>query len=318
MTAEQLAQEAAPVVEAAEELVSVAPRTGNSEDLTDDIVSTARTFRAAVASWTGRQAAEVVRGERPYSRWRLYGQELRQQIEAFTKEIQQTGAWWQRAFDALGRSLESFQSKLEAKVTALQSEVRNIGALRDAVMARRDVLQYHFADLSEETLNLYYGDPGRAATAAWDRLVDLTEGLARTVAALRSGTLALERTGDGDVLAVTPDDGLSGAPVVVGLLALVAGAVALAASVRAYYTHADEVTRAEVARLELELVQQGRGAEVTELRKARTEADRARNANGTDPLATAGKVLAGGALLLGGAWGLKALAEHLLARRRAA
>lgn len=323
MTAEQLAQEAAPVITAADELVALAPQTGNSADLADDNMRAAATFKVAVRSWAGTQAQEVVSGARPYARWHKYGTELLRQIQDYSAEISQTGGWWQRMRDAIGRSADSATARLEAKVGALQAEVRSIGALRDAVNARLEFLRPRLSEVSDDVLDIYI-ESSDAATAAWRRLVDITDGLARAVGSLRSGELSLARGSGGDLLAVASTDGaenvLSGAPVVVGLLTAVAVAVALAVSVRAYYAHADEVTRAEVARQELELVAGGRGAEVLELRRLRTEADKARESGGggTDPIALAGKVLAGGALALGGIWGLKLLAERFLFRGRAA
>lgn len=316
MTAEQLAQEAAPVVAAVSDLQDAASGSGNSDDLRADNVEAATSYQAAVTSWIGFQAQEVLSGARPYSRWSAYGADLLKRIRAFADELRQSGHWWQQIADAVGRSADAAVSSLEQRVGALQSEVRSIGTLRDAVLERYEVLRQHAGDLSDEVIDLYYGEPGDLATAAWNRLVDLTDGMVRLVGALRNGTATLSTGPDGELQAVADDqeEGLHGAPLVIGILGAVAVIVALAAWVRAYYTHADEISRAETARLELQLTAQGKGDEVLALRKARTDADKARQNGEPDPLALAGKVVAGGAAVLAGAWGLKLLAEYLFRR----
>lgn len=288
------------------------------DDLRRTFEAAVNTQTVAVASWAGDQAQEVIDGVRPRGKWSDYGQTLLKQAQRVKQDLDEHSGWsgwFSNVVSWIGSKLETGVDAIGEKVAGLRRDLNTTGTQRAAVIQARTVFTPKKARLSATALDVLFGYPWDAAEAAWGRANDLVSALEAGVSMVRGGRASFQKAGD-DVQIVAlsgPGRQLLGAlPVLAAgtVLATVAICAALIVSVRAYYQHADEVTRAETANLELQLVKEGKGAEVTELRKLRNTAEE--NRDPPSLAETIAKYTAGAAVAVGLGWGGWKLLERAL------
>ncbi|WP_338866294.1 hypothetical protein [Myxococcus stipitatus] len=250
-------------------------------------------------AWAGAQASEVVAGKRPLSRWRDYGRELAQMAESQLSQAKEESGLFTRIADAITGKVDQGVTAMAEKVRSLRSEYKRIGDVRARVAQARAVLKGK--PVSAKAKEDLFGSAAARAEATWRQFETVLSGLEKAVGLVAGGGATLSLSGDGDDLELA---GLGAVPVLAAgtVVATVALASSLGASLWAYFNHADEVARSELAKVELGLVAQGKGAEVEKLRALRNDSDKARAESQNNPfaaLATAARWVGGG-LLLGG------------------
>jgi hypothetical protein len=288
-----LEAEAKAVRELAAKVTKAAEDAGGEEQVRAAGKGAAATFSKAVNDWATRQASEVVAGKAPLARWRDYKGNLEAQARSFLRDFEERGTWLYKLTSWVGSKVEAAADDVARRVRSVRAEYEKIGKVRARVEAMKRKLRG--SKLSTVGTADLFGAPAQRAEETWQQLTRVLEGLERAAGLVTGGKATLTAT-KGDVKL----SGLGGLPVLAAgtVVATVAIAGSLAASLWSYYNHADEVARSEVARIELELVKAGRGAEVAQLRKLRTESDKAR-AEGLDAspfgaLATVGRWVGGG------------------------
>lgn len=291
---------------------------GFDEDLHRTLAAGINTYAVAVASWAGEQAQEVIDGKRLRSKWSEYGQTLLTQGGRFKEGLEEQSGFFGKVAAWIGSKLEAGVDAIGDKVAGLRRDLNTTASQRAAVLKARTVFAPKKAQLSATALDVLFGYPWDAAEAAWTKANDLVSALEAGVSMVRGGRASFEKAGDDVRIVALNGSGrqlLGALPVLAAgtVLATVAICAALIVSVRAYYQHADEVTRAETATLELQLVKEGKGAEVTELRKLRNTAEDNRQPDSLGE--TIAKAVAGGAVVVGGLWvGWKLLERAVFGR----
>lgn len=274
----------------------------------DELISAFNTFQKAVEQWGTTLLREVVAGAYPLWRWRAYRDDLVKQAEAMRSDFESATSWWSKALNWATSKVATLTDGLDKKVRELRARYKQIGEMRKRVQEARTTLRGK--RLSPVAQGVLFGEPAANADAAWARLVSVMGALEQGLGLVTSGKATLAATGkDFKIEGLSPSSSqaLGAVPVIAGgtVIAIVAVAGALTASLWAYYSHADEVTRSELHRLELELMASGKvgSADVLKLRKLRTESDKAREEGGVasaasriaKAVAVAGTVVALGA-----------------------
>jgi len=278
------------------------------EGISDELIHAANvgaynTLARAVESWSTTQANEVVAGTRPYERWRKYAAEgdgsLIRQIESFARDSGELAAQFSRAARIVGGAAEATVDALEAKVKPLRQQLDEFTKNEATWKRERAALANVQSRLSPAVRDVYFGSPAEKAQASLKRFRVLVVGLEAGVKALREG-----KTPPFDEL--KRQAGLAGGmgvTLVVGAgaaLAIIAVAVSLAVSIKAYFKHATEVTRAELDKIELELIREGKGEQVLQFKKLRNEAEQIRgDAEGPSAAEVVGYLVLAGAAVGG-------------------
>jgi NADH dehydrogenase/NADH:ubiquinone oxidoreductase subunit G len=266
---DSLTKEAQEVRDLVAELVTLVNKEDDDEPAARFAKGAAATLSKAVEAWATTQAAEVLTGVRPLSRWREYRADLKKQAEGQQTDAKGRAGFLTRAANAVGAKLSEAADEVNAKVRELREKYTKIVATRARVEAAKAKLDR--AKMDAKTREELYGAPSAKAQASLEQLASILR-------AIETGAKAVTGLGALPVLGA----GAAAASVAIAL--------ALASSLWAYFNHADELVRAEVARQEFELVKAGKGAEVEALRKLRNESDKARSEDNPSPFASLASV----------------------------
>lgn len=285
---------------------------GAAEDVRRNHQTAAKAFSAAVESWAGVQANEVMAGKRKAATWEAYGLHLESEGAEHLKQVRDSGGWFTSVLNWIGQGADDGVASLEGKVREVRAKVDALGAQRLRILEMRKALESHQLRLSTEVKDALYGVSFTGAETTWHQLTKLLGDLESSLSMVRGGRARLERDG-GDVRVVA----LSGAAeqvlgavalvVVAGILGAVAALWALVKLYSRWADHADEVGRQALENRRLDMVQEGRGAEVVKLAQLAAESEKARLAGGPegpfDKLERYAAYGLGGGLLIGSAIG---------------
>lgn len=294
-----LTAEAQPLLTLAAQVQQAAASAGGEESVRKAALGAAATYAKSVQDFATKQAAEVVAGRLPLPKWRENLALWRKQGESQLKDAQDRSSWLYKLRIAVGGKVEQATAAATAPIKELLTKVEALKKQRASVEALKAKLKGK--RLSPEAQETLFGSAAARAEATWNQLLSI-------VSALQTGVKAI--TGSSPKPA-----GLGNVVVGAGAaVATVAVAASLAAALLAYYSNASEVARSEISKLELELVKQGKGAEVEKLRQLRNEADKAREEGSATPfgaIGTAAKWIGGGLLVTGLVIGARELARTL-------
>jgi hypothetical protein len=287
----QLVSEAAPLVALVQEVSHLVQNGGGDESVRKASQGAAATLRKAVEDFTSAQASQVALGQMSLTRWRENLALYTKQAASMKKDAQERTSVLYKLTHAVGGAAESAAGAINGKIAELRKRYNEIASSRASVEKLKASLRGKA--ISAAASAELFGAPAQRAEATWKQLGALLGQLEKGATLLTGG--AASPVGLGALLPA----GAAGA------VAAVAIAGALAASLWAYYSHAGEVARSEVARLELTLVKEGKTAEVLQLRKLRNDADAARLDSEVSPfaaLATAARWAGVGLLAVGAGW----------------
>jgi hypothetical protein len=291
ITLVQLQAEARPIVALAASAEAKAASAGGEDSQRKSAIGAARTLGRALLDWSTRQAGEVVAGKLALAKWREVGQLWKKQAESLIKDADERTSWLYKARSAVGGAAESAADAIVGKVRGLREQYNRIAALRATVEKGRKRLAGR--TLPASVANDLFGTAAKNAEATFARLGTLLASLEKAVGLV---------TGTGTAKPSTVS-GLGAVPVLAAgtVVATVTVAGSLAASLWAYFQHANEVTRAELAKLELELVREGKGADVAAMRAMRNEAEKNQQNDSSNPFATLSTIAkwAGATLVVG-------------------
>jgi hypothetical protein len=291
VSAAQLVNEAAPLLALVQEVSAAVQNAGGDESVRKAAIGAAATLRKAVEDFTSNQASQVVLGQMPLTRWRENLGLYTKQAKSMKQDAEERTSILYRIKHAVGGAAESAAASINAQIAALRKRYNEIAASRASVEKLKSSLRGK--RISAAASEQLFGAPATRADATWAQLGTLLAQLEKGAKLITGG--APSPVGLGALPAV----GAAGA------VAAVAIAGSLAASLWAYYNHAGEVARSEISRLELDLVKQGKTAEVVQLRNLRNEADAKRQEADVSPFAAVATVArwAGiGLLAVGAGW----------------
>jgi hypothetical protein len=287
---------------------------GFTPELSATLQGVARTFQVAVDSWATKQAQEVVNGTRTLANWQSYGALLEQQATAKMQDVEDQSGWFGKVATWVADKWTAGVDAVAEKIAGIRADVTKISGVRAQVLATRSQLSPD--SLTDESRDTLFGAPFAVAEATWTKLLGLVEALEAMVSMVRGGKAKLEAADNGDVR-VVPLNGVAyslvGAlPALAAgtVLATIAIAAALAASLWAYFNHANEVVRAELEKQENDMVASGKMTAAQLLQRQQQ-----RNAGQPPTLGeTIAKAAAGTAAAGLGIWGLYKLGAHVFDR----
>ncbi|WP_224371108.1 hypothetical protein [Hyalangium versicolor] len=289
-----LKAEVKPLLELAQKVAKAANEAGGEDSVKKAGIGAAATYSKTVQDFATKQIDEVVAGRLPVAKWRENLQLWLKQGQSQLKDAEERSSLWYRVSHAVAGKVEQGVTAATDKLKELKAKVAQLTGMRAELDKLRAGLKGK--KLSTQASDTLFGAPASRAEETWKQLGTVMSALEKG-ASLVTGQSTL------------------GSPLVVGAgaaVATVAVATSLAASLFAYYQNATEVARAEVAKQELTLVQQGKGAEVKELRTLRNEADKVRAESNESPfsaLATSAKWVGLGLMAAGLAWGAREVAR---------
>lgn len=287
-----LTAEAGELLQLADKAVAAANAAGGEESVRKAGIGAAATFAKAAQDFATTQAAEVIAGRLPLSKWRENLALWRRQGESVVKDAEERTSLLYRVAHAVAGGVEAGVNAVTDKVKALRAKFNEITSARASVAKLKASLQGR--KVSAQVSAELFGEPFSRAEATFSQLASMVQALERGAAAI-TGKSSPGLSGLGAVPVIG-----AGAAV-----ATVAIAGALASSLWSYYQHAGEVARNEIARLELELIKEGKGEEALAFRKARNEADKTRQESDPSPfasLAAVAKWVGGGLIVAGLGW----------------
>lgn len=315
-TYEALAPTIGKVQALALRLTDASSDAGFTPELSATLKGAARTFQVAVDSWATKQAQEVVQGTRTLANWQSYGALLEKQAAAKMQDVKDQSGWFGKVATWVADKWTAGVDAVGGKIAAIRADVTKISSVRAQVLTTRAQLSSDVRALTNESRDTLFGSPFAVAEATWTKLLGLVEALEAMVSMVRGGKAKLEAVDNGDVR-VVPLNGaaysLVGAlPALAAgtVLATIAIAAGLTASLWAYYNHANEVVRAELEKQENDLVASGKLTAAQLLQRQQQ-----RNAGQPPTLGeTIAKAAAGTAAAGLGVWGLYKLGAHIFDR----
>lgn len=285
----------------------------------------AGTLYRAFDSWSTTQLEEVLTGKREPQRWIDWGKELIQIAASFAADAGSFLVRYSSLIDVLGNAAQAVKNLWDSQV----QKIAELGQQLVAFRKERELLLKQRKDLegkplSEEVRDLVYGAQAQQALAELGRFELVVQALQSAMSLVKSGGARLESDGSGD-LRVVPTTQL-GAAVLLGavpalaagtVVATVAVAAALAVSLQSYFRTKNEKLSTELARLELELVADGKAEDVKKLRELRNETEKARAPDSIGAAVSIAKVIGTAVAIGAGVYALKLAVDAFAPRARA-
>lgn len=259
-----------------------------NDDLRVQNLGAYKTFVHGVDDWAGPQRDQVIAGTRTLERWTTYGHELAAEAGKFAGDVGFADTFSGLA-ETLGKGAQAALSPLDSKVGDLRKQLDELERKNEAWKKDRDTLAPIRARLSPDVQAVYWGAPAQSAQNNLARLKWLVEGLEAGLRALHGGQ-SIDFTQYAQGMS-----GRLGNPFVgvAGAAAVIAIAAATAASLWAFFKHADEATKGQTAQALLDLARTNPAA-AAEIQRGLNENEKLRN----PPTLSAGAVVVVGVVVV--------------------